>query len=295
MSPSLFTTLTHFFPGKPTFTDQNVPDLAGKVYFVSGANTGIGREVARILYSKHARVYVAARSEQKARAAIAHIEKATPQSKGKLFFIHLDLNDLNNVKAAANAFLQSKQSLHGLFNNAGVMVSAEEPPPRTAQGHELSVGVNCIATLLLTKLLTPALVSTAKIQPANTVRVIWLSSYGMELSAHEGVGFSTENADFHTPVVHTERYGLSKSGAWALGVEFGRRHEADGIVSVQINPGNVSSDLAREQSAVLKVIASLVCYPVINGAYTELYAAFSPQITIESFQGSGQWGKYRLL
>lgn len=87
-----------------------------------------------------------------------------------------------------------------------------------------SLGVNCLAPFLFTKLLTPTLAAIAKAEPQNTVRVVWVSSFGLNLSAHEDVGVSLENLDYHKPQVNTERYGLSKAGVWALAVEYARRH-----------------------------------------------------------------------
>ncbi|KAI1073516.1 putative estradiol 17 beta-dehydrogenase [Whalleya microplaca] len=277
--PALSSIWTHFFPPKPTFSEHDVPDLEGKVYIVTGSNTGIGKEVARLLYTKNAKVYVAARSETKAQKAIQDIKESSPSSKGSLVFLHLDLSDLPNVKAAAESFLAQEQRLHTLFNNAGVMVSPVEPPLKTSQGYELALGVNCVGTFLLTKLLTPTLVATAKASLPNTVRIVWPSSFALELRGHEGVGLSTDNLDYHIPIVATERYGLSKAGVWALGVEYARHHKADGIISVPINPGNIETELARDQAFMIKLIAKLVCYPVARGACTVLYAAFSPEVT----------------
>ena len=285
--PTLRATLASFRPPKPDFTEKDVPDLQGKVCLVTGSNTGVGKEVARILYAKGAKVWVAARSEEKAKAAIEEIKISTPDSTGELVFLHLDLSDLNLVKKAAEDFLaREKNRLHILFNNAGVMVSTPEAT-KTVQGHELSLGVNCIGTLLFAKLLTPLLVDTAKSEPANTVRIVWLSSFGLELFAAKDLGVSLNNLDYHEPKPATERYGISKCGAWALGVEYARRHKADGIVSVPINPGNLTSELARDQPLALKALVKLVGYPPVMGAYTELFAAFSPQVTLDK---SGEWG-----
>lgn len=289
--PSFSSFWTQFFPPKPQFTEKDVPDLHGKVHIVTGSNTGIGKELARLLYTRNAKVYIAARSEEKAKKAIEDIKTAAPGSKGALVFLHLDLNDLRQVKTSAQRFLEQKQKLHVLFNNAGVMVSAAEPIPKTAQGYELGLGVNCVGTFLFTKLLTPTLIATAKSEQPNTVRVVWLSSFGLELFAAEGVGVAVDNLDYHQPKPATERYGISKSGAWALGVEYARRHKADGIVSVPINPGNLKSELPRDQGAVLKLMARLVGYPAANGAYTELFAGLSPEVTIEKFDTSKDWGK----
>ncbi|KAK4115439.1 NAD(P)-binding protein [Canariomyces notabilis] len=265
---------TQFFPPKPAFTDRDVPsDLGGKVYLVTGANSGMGKELARVLYAKHAKVYVACRSEEKATKAIAAIKKAAPKSRGQLVFISLDLADLTKVKAAAESFLAQESKLHVLFNNAGVMVGPADPIPKTVQGYELALGVNCVGTFLLTKLLTPTLVATAKTEPANTVRVVWLSSFGLGQFAPQDRGIDMDNLDYHVEKPHVDRYGISKCGDWLLGVEFARRHKKDGIVSVPINPGNVRTALARDQTIGLKVVAHAIVYPIINGVYTQLFAA----------------------
>jgi retinol dehydrogenase 12 len=94
-------------------------------------------------------------------------------------------------------------------------------------------------------------------------------------------GVDLVNLDCHIPKSHVDRYGISKCGDWLLGIEYARRHKADSIVSVPINPGNARTQLARHQSATLKLIANAVVYPIINGVYTQLFAAFSAEVTIE--------------
>ncbi|KAK3316935.1 putative estradiol 17 beta-dehydrogenase [Apodospora peruviana] len=284
--PSFSTFLTHFFPPKSKFTDRDVPDLQGNVYIVTGANTGIGKEVARVLYAKNAKVYVAARPEEKAQNAISEIQNTVTASTGSLIFLHLKLSDLTKVKATVGTFLAQEQKLHVLFNNAGVMVSTVDPPLKSAQGHGLGLGVNCVGTFLFIQLLTPTFVATARSEPPNTVRVVWVSSFGLELFAQSDVGLSTKNLDYHIPKDATERYGQSKIGAWALGVEYAKRYKGNGIVSVPINPGNLQTELARDQKAMVKLIAKLLCYPAINGAYTELHAACSDDVTVEK----ADWG-----
>ena len=283
---------TQFFPPKPKFTDNDVPtDLQGKVYIVTGANCGMGQELTRVLYAKNAKVYVACRSEEKATKAIAHIKKVAPKSKGELVFLSLDLADLTKVKAAAQSFLTQESKLHVLFNNAGVMVGPADPPLKTVQGYELALGVNCVGTFLLTKLLTPTLIATTRSEPADTVRVVWLSSFGLGQYAPEDHGIDLDNLDYHIPKPHVERYGISKCGDWLLGVEYARRHKANGIVSVPINPGNVRTALARDQNLGLKVVAHAIVYPIINGVYTQLFAAFSPEVTIEKADWTTSWSK----
>lgn len=286
MAPSFSRSWTQFFPPKPQFTEKDLPNLKDKVYIVTGANTGIGKELARMLYAKNASVYVAARSREKAERAIEDIKRAAPASTGKLIFLHLDLSDLNQVKTAAQNFIAQETKIHVLFNNAGLIGS--EPLAKTVQGYEMALGVNCVGTFLFTKLLTPTLVASAKTEPANTVRVVWLSSFGLELNAVKDVGISLDNLDYHVPKPVMERYGISKCGSWALGVEFARRHKTDGIISMPINPGNLNTELARDQPRALKLVAKMVVYPPPLGACTGIYAGLSPEVTLER---SGSWSK----
>lgn len=78
-------------------------DLTDKVCVVTGSNTGIGKEVARFLYMKNAKVYVACRSEEKALRTTESIrtDPACARSSVELIFLPLDLADLPSTKAAA--------------------------------------------------------------------------------------------------------------------------------------------------------------------------------------------------
>jgi retinol dehydrogenase-12 len=253
---------------------------------VTGSNTGVGKEVARILYSKHAKVYVAARSEDKSKKAIEAI-KAAPQSKGELVYIPLDLSDLTTIKASTEHFLSKETKLHVLFNNAGVMT----PPQgsKTAQGYELQLGTNNVGTFLFTKLLTPILISTAKTVLPSTVRVVWVSSSGAELLGEKGLGVPMDNLDYHIEKDTRYKYGVSKAGNYLHGVEFAKRYKAQGVVSIPLNPGNLNSDLTRHESTLFKLGTKTILYPPVNGAYTELFAGLSPEVKIEK---SGVWGKF---
>ncbi|CAK7198370.1 short-chain alcohol dehydrogenase [Sporothrix eucalyptigena] len=287
---------TQFFPPKPTFVEKNMPDQTGRVHLVTGANTGLGKETARILYALNAKVYVAARSLERAQPAIDAIQKAHPNSKGQLVFLQLDLSDLAKVRSSALTFLAQEAkspgggALHVLYNNAGAMGS--DPLRRTAQGHELTIGVNSVGTFLFTELLTPILQATAKrsLPSTNAVRVIWLSSYGLESAGVEGAGVPLDNLEYDekkgTIPKALDRYAISKAGTWALGVEYARRHRQDNIVSMPINPGNLQTELARDMGSIFRFMVSPLCYPIVNGASTVLFAGLSPDVTLGD---SGGW------
>lgn len=289
-SPSLKSILTQAFPPKPKFTEKDLPDLRDKVYIVTGANTGTGKELTRLLYTRNAKIYMLARSEEKTKVAITDIQKAAPSSTGSLRYIKLDLADLSTIKQTVQQFLGSETKLHVLFNNAGVLSGAKEMS-LTPQGHELHTGVNALGTFLLSRLLTPILTSTAHSEPASTVRVVWTSSSAAEMFAEERVGVRPEAL---SPAAQgsrggLERYWSSKVANWAHAAEYARRHQADGVVSVPLNPGNLQSDLYRDEGFIFRIAEKLFMYPPLNGAYTELYAGLSPDINISN---TGCWSGY---
>ncbi|OTA85452.1 hypothetical protein M434DRAFT_82686 [Hypoxylon sp. CO27-5] len=283
MGAQLSSTLTQMFPPKPGFTEANLSDLRGKVYIVTGSSAGIGKELARMLYSKNAKVYIAARSQDKANKAIDEISKALPSSKGSLVFLKLDLGDLTTIKGSAEEFLAKEQKLDVLFNNAGVQNPLPEPS-KTPQGYEYHLGVNTIGTFAFTKLLTPILVSTAETE--GTSRVVWVSSSGTELASEKSVGVDMKNLDYHEDKPYLIKYSVSKTGNWLHGVEFAKRYKTDGVISIPLNPGNLSSELYRDQKGFMKLVTNLITYPPINGAYTLLYAGLSPDITLDK---TGSW------
>lgn len=123
------------------------------------------------------------------------------------------------------------------------------------------------------------------------VRVIWVASSATEGFAEDKVGIRPEAAtaaalESKSPMM---RYWLSKVGNWAHGAEYALRQRPHGVVSVPLNPGNLDSDLYREHGLAMKLAAKLLMYPPLSGAYTELYAGLSPDITIEK---TGCWGEF---
>lgn len=225
------------FPPTPQFTESSLPSLTGKVYIVTGSSAGVGKELARLLYSLNATVYIAARSASRSNAAIAWIKSQHPSSSGKLVFLKLDLNDLDGIKPSVEEFLEKEGRLDVLFNNAGVMI----PPQgsRTKQRFELQLGTNCVAPFLFTKLLTPLLVKTAKTSEKGGVRVIWVSSSAAHLAAPTG-GVDMQNLDYKKDQPAWAKYGVSKGGNVLHAIEYARRYKGDGIVSiVSLDPSSL--------------------------------------------------------
>lgn len=257
------------FPSKSNFRVDDIPDLTGKVMIVTGANTGIGKETAKALLAHNAKVYVAARSQEKAEVAIKDLKESTGK---EALFLKLDLADLKSVKASAEEYLSKETTLDVLFNNAGVMF-----PPKdwlTVDGYDIQFGTNVLGHFYFTKLLLPTLIATAKSAPDGKARVITTSS-----SAHilQGLNFSAfKDSSARKKMSTTELYGQSKTGNVVQAFELARRYSSEGIVSIPLNPGNIKTDLARHMPSFLRNILNLFLYDVEHGALTQLYAGTTP-------------------
>ena len=115
--------LSALFPPTPSFTEKDLPSLAGKVFIISGAASGVGFELAKMLYFAGGTVYVIARSVSRCEGAIGKITAQTTAKKveGMLKPMVLDLADLSTVKPAVDEFLRQETRLDILVNNAAVM------------------------------------------------------------------------------------------------------------------------------------------------------------------------------
>ncbi|KAF8266753.1 NAD(P)-binding protein [Lactarius quietus] len=277
------------FPPKPTWGVNNIPDLTGKVIIVTGGNTGVGKETVKQLLTHNAKVYLAARSAQKANEAIAELKDETGK---EAIFLQLDLSDLLAVRKAAQEFLSKENHLHVLINNAGVMVTPKEQV--TAQKYDLQFGTNVIGAgpWLFTKLLLPALFAATDASPSQEkARVVTVSSSANYLT--KGLDFyAFADGPERTKYSELELYNKSKFGNVVVARELARRH-GDKIVSTSLHPGNIRTDLLRHISwwkNALYVRSSItyggkplaefaqywIMYPPSYGALTQLYCATSP-------------------
>ncbi|KID72775.1 Short-chain dehydrogenase/reductase [Metarhizium brunneum] len=268
-----------FFIPKPVLTEDNLPDQSGKVHIVTGGYAGIGKELSTILYQHNAVIYIAGRNEEKATTAIEEIKAQNPDSRGRLEFLSLDLSDLTTIKPALEEFSAREKRLDVLVNNAGVMMCSKDA--KGTQGHELQLATNCLGPFLFTKGLVPILKETALASPPGSVRVIWASSITANLlSPAGGVKLGEDDAP-QTSSSQSTNYGQSKAANNFYAAEFSRRHEADGILSLAFNPGNLATELCRHLGPVELLTAKIVSHPSRLGAYTELYAGWSPDIKME--------------
>ncbi|KAL6817271.1 hypothetical protein J3E69DRAFT_345044 [Trichoderma sp. SZMC 28015] len=293
MFQGLGSLLTQGWPPKPTFTENQLGDLSGKVVIVTGGYSGVGYQLAKILYAKNAVVYIAGRREDAGQDAIKTLKAAHPDSKGRLEFLQLDLADLTSIKASADSFLAKETRLDNLWNNAGIMRLPKNSPTKSKQDHELMIAVNCLGPFLFTKLLHPLLESTAKSLPAGSVRVVWLGSLMIQIMAPKG-GIDLDNLDYKKkfPDINV-RYAVSKTGNLFICSEWAKRDAEKGIFHLAANPGNLKTPLQRDMPAWEYYPIIPLLHDPIFGAYTELFAGLSPDVKPEH---SGRfvipWGRF---
>ncbi|KAI0835908.1 NAD(P)-binding protein [Hypoxylon sp. FL0890] len=269
--------LSQLFPPCPRFTDKDVPDQSGKVFIVTGGAVGVGFEVSRILYEKNATVYIATRTASKIQNAIENIRKQQHNSQGRLEPLILDLANLDTIKPAVENFIAKEQRLDALFNNASVMGTS--PEERSTQGYELQMGTNALGPFLLTRLLEPILLRTAAQENSSSnARIVWVSSM-LDIGTPKGGVVWDSQTD--SPLLHSDmmaNYMQSKAGVTFLAHEYAKRLGNKGIISTSLHPGMLKTELQRHMPAPMRAITAIFKSPT-HGAYTELYAGFSPEIT----------------
>jgi NAD(P)-dependent dehydrogenase (short-subunit alcohol dehydrogenase family) len=249
-------------------------DLSGRHAVVTGANTGIGYETARVLALRGAAVTLACRDVEKAELARQRIvrEGGGRTDEASLHLLRLDLAHLESVRQAASELLASERPIHLLVDNAGVMLPDRR---ETRDGFEAHFGINHLGHFLLTTLLLPRLRASA---PA---RVVLVSS--------EALHFATLTPELRDLDWQERRfsgwrsYGDSKLMNVLFARELSRRLEGEGVVAHALHPGIVQTELARDQRWPMKIVG-LLTLPALKspqrGAATTVYAATAPELAM---------------
>ncbi|KAF5369612.1 hypothetical protein D9757_010449 [Collybiopsis confluens] len=281
----------------PEWDIKLIPDLTGKVALVTGANssTGVGWNIAHQLALKGAKVYIGARSTEKAASAIAEIQKISPGSKLAPFVA--ELTDLKQLTASANAFVKSEERLDILVNNAGVLPRALD---FDKHGISVSFTINHLAPFALTLALLPLLKKTAARHPG--VRVVSLTSMSHKHTPATARFNSIEafNNDFGgTDDMKSNyvRYGYSKLGNVLFARQLQKKFDAEGIaaISVSVHPGAVKTDGAINFAGEHVKMLDGTITP-FQGAITPLYAATAPEVWAEKAKyGGGYIMPYSVL
>eukprot|EP00099_Drosophila_melanogaster_P019080 NP_610310.2 uncharacterized protein Dmel_CG2064 [Drosophila melanogaster] len=245
-------------------------DETGKVFIVTGANTGIGKETALEIARRGGTVYLACRDMNRCEKARKDIIKET--NNQNIFSRELDLSSLDSIRKFVDGFKKEQPKLHVLINNAGVMRC---PKTLTKDGYELQLGVNHIGHFLLTNLLLDVLKNSA---PS---RIVVVSS----LAHARG---SINVADLNSEKSYDEglAYSQSKLANVLFTRELAKRLEGSGVTVNALHPGVVDTELARNwaffQTNLVKFFLKPMIWPLLktpkSGAQTSIYAALDPEL-----------------
>ncbi|MBC6437742.1 MAG: SDR family NAD(P)-dependent oxidoreductase [Rhodobacteraceae bacterium] len=213
--------------GFSNWKPSQLPDLAGKTYVITGANSGIGYEAARMLGERGGDIIMVCRSRAKAETAQA---KLLENVKGSVKFILMDLSDLSSVRKAAEELRGGVTRIDALINNAGVMMTPQE---KTVDGFDLQMGANHLGHFLWTGLLIDLVEAAAG-------RVVALSSIAHKSKALNLDDLMTEEG--YTP---TKAYTQSKLANLMFVFELDRRLSASGskAIAIACHPGYTDTNL----------------------------------------------------
>jgi len=271
-------------------------DLTGKVAIVTGPTSGIGFVTAQELARKGAKVYLAARNEQKASESLARLEReGTAPGNGPLAWLPLDLADPMLARKAAEEFLTREDRLDILVNNAAMTSADYHVGPLGVQDVQI---VNYFSPVVFTDGLLPLMKKTAA-QPGADVRIVNVST-----GAHyivTPVSFKTKE-DFNFQykgqfLERLKRYALSKVACHLYANELQRRLTAEGvdIICITLHPGAIYTEGSRHIAPgrwylpLILLFFSIFFKTALQGATTTLIAAAAPHVRAQSTKYKGAY------
>lgn len=245
----------------------NVPSQSGKRFFITGANTGIGRVTAlELARAGAASVILAGRSRERTQPVVDEINASSKGGENVASFLELDLSDLESVRTCASRYAEefaSQGPLDVLINNAGLAGKKG----LTKQGFEMAFGVNHLGHFLLTMELWPHL--------AEDARVVHVASRAHSRVSKLDLDAMQQSAT--TPTAFPE-YSTSKLANVLFSHELARRTSRTGKGSYALHPGVVASDVWREVPGPIRWLMTRFMISNEEGAMTTLYCATSPEV-----------------
>lgn len=253
-----------------SWAPEDIPDLSGKTILITGANSGLGLETARLLAGRGAQVVMACRNSEKGEAAREDIMAQHPDAS--LEIMELDLSDLGSVQRFSDEFHRRHKVLDVLVNNAGVMA----PPLQfTRNGFELQFGTNHLGHFALTGLLFDLL------EVAPAARVVVVNSL-----AHRVGNIYFDNLHGEQWYHRWKFYGQSKLANLMFALELDRRlkRRASSIQSMAVHPGYSATNLQRDIPGH-SLFNAVTAQSQVKGAYPSVFAATSEQAESGGYYG----------
>jgi NAD(P)-dependent dehydrogenase (short-subunit alcohol dehydrogenase family) len=244
-------------------------EMSGRTAMVTGANTGIGRQVAAVLARQGAHVVMVCRSEERGRDALAEVRAAATAGDagggGGAELLAIDLASLAAVRAGAAAFLARHDRLHVLVNNAGLFSMTRET---SADGYELTFAVNQLAPFLLTRLLLPCLEAGA---PARIVNV---SSAAHRRARMHWDSLVETGGGYNGRVA----YAQSKLANILFTRELARRLDPARCTANAVHPGVVATEIVRTAPLPVRWLFRIFGLTPAQGAEGPVRLASSPEL-----------------
>ena len=247
---------------KSNWDTSNIPDLKGKVIVVTGSTSGLGKEAAKVLAGKNAKVIMAVRNVQKGEGVADEIRHQYP--KASIDVRALDLSDLTSVRNFSEELLQAYDRLDVLINNAGIMFC---PFSKTADDFEIQMGTNHLGHFALVGHLMPLLNKT------KDSRVVVTSSAGHKLGKIDLSDLNWAKRKYKT----TQAYADSKIANLYFTYELARKLKtvANAPKVTASHPGWTRTELQRH-SGLMQFLNKPFSQGPDMGVLPTLRAAFDP-------------------
>lgn len=266
------------------WTIEQLDDLAGKRYLITGANSGIGYEAAVHLRRANADVIVASRSPEKGAEAAANLARIP--SSGVVELVQLDLASLDSIRQANDSIRHHTDGLDAVVNNAGIM---QTPQRETADGFELQFGTNHLGHFMLNYL-------TFDLVKARSGRIVPVSS----IAHHQAEGINFEDPMHAEDYSPSRTYSHSKFANLMFGLELARRLEAAGsdVISASAHPGYSATNLQSTGPTgifrmIYKVSNALMAQHASDGALPVVLAAAGNEARNGGYYGPTKRGDSR--
>jgi NAD(P)-dependent dehydrogenase (short-subunit alcohol dehydrogenase family) len=235
---------------KHNWTAEQLGDQTGRIAIVTGSNSGIGFETARVLAAKGATVIMACRNLDKANPKAEEIRTAHPGADVEV--MELDLSNLDSVRQFAKAFRAKHSRLDLLINNAGIMVHFA---------------------------LTGSLLDLITNTPGS--RIVTVSSIAHQMGKIQFSDLNWEKGYKAQPA-----YGQSKLANLLFTYELQRRLATAGkdTLAVAAHPGWTETNL-QEHSKSIKFMNRFFGQEPLMGALPTLYAATESDVNGAEYYG----------
>lgn len=223
-------------------------DLSGRVYIVTGANSGLGLETTRQLIKQGAHVVMACRRVD----AAQEVANSFSELSGTYEIIKCDLADLNSVRQFVESFLSKYDRLDGLSCNAG-MVNMSGKVQHTKDGLETTIGVSFFGHFLMTELLLDILKKSA---PSRIVILSSVVHAGSPKNRHDlhFEDLNYKNRKFN----NFSAYGEAKLACTLYALELGERLKDTGVTTASVHPGWARSNFGSGGNLFMRMMMGLM-------------------------------------